>query len=212
MTGWLRTSSDKLTKEEPTPQYLQRVQGDLEELHAGPPPGSLFHWLLECRNDYPMRLPTMFFFTGAGEVASFKSHIRKGNICLSTLGTAPGPSWSPAVNMRSLPVSIQSFLSDAHIGEHAPRHYQNRDLRRARGLTEGGARVHFVASGSEGEGTRVLHRQLRQVRGRGQGAGRLADSVVVTCGEGQLRAASPATSGHQEECRREKGNGQWTAD
>lgn len=49
--------------------------------------------------------------TGVGR-ASFSSHIHGEGICLSLLGTAPGPSWSPALNIGSLLVSIQSFLTE----------------------------------------------------------------------------------------------------
>ncbi|XP_050025424.1 ubiquitin-conjugating enzyme E2 Z-like [Dermacentor andersoni] len=130
---------DNVKKEEPTPQCLQRVQRDLVEFHADPPQGvfvvpedsdmsvlhaivvgpwgtplegGLFHLQLKCPPDYPMRPPRVRFLTGAGKV-SFNSHIRGEHICLSLLGTAPnGPSWSSALSIGSLLVSIQSFLAD----------------------------------------------------------------------------------------------------
>ncbi|XP_075539693.1 ubiquitin-conjugating enzyme E2 Z-like [Dermacentor variabilis] len=59
-----------------------------------------------------MRPPRVRFLTGAGKV-SFNSHIRGEHICPSLLGTAPnGPSWSSALSIGSLLVSIQSSLAD----------------------------------------------------------------------------------------------------
>lgn len=49
--------------------------------------------------------------TGVGR-ASFNSHIHSEAICLSLLGTTPGPSWSPALSIGSLLVSVQSFLTE----------------------------------------------------------------------------------------------------
>ncbi|XP_065282132.1 ubiquitin-conjugating enzyme E2 Z-like [Dermacentor albipictus] len=130
---------DAVKNEQPTPQCLQRVQRDLVEFHADPPPGvfvvpeesdmsvlhaivvgpwgtplegGLFRLQLKCPPDYPMRPPRVRFLTGAGKV-SFNSHIYGEHICLSLLGTAPdGPSWSAALSIGSLLVSIQSFLAD----------------------------------------------------------------------------------------------------
>ncbi|XP_050025423.1 ubiquitin-conjugating enzyme E2 Z-like [Dermacentor andersoni] len=130
---------DAVQNEQLTPQCLQRVQRDLVEFHADPPQGvfvvpedsdmsvlhaivlgpwgtplegGLFHQQLKCPPDYPMRPPRVRFLTGAGKV-SFNSHIRGEHICLSLLGTAPnGPSWSAALSIGSLLVSIQSFLAD----------------------------------------------------------------------------------------------------
>ncbi|KAH7961640.1 hypothetical protein HPB52_010980 [Rhipicephalus sanguineus] len=126
-------------KSEPSPQCLQRVQRDLAELHADPPPGvvvapeenditmlhavivgswdtllegGLFHVVLKCPRDYPMRPPHACFLTGVQKGVSFNGHIHGWRICLSTLGTAPGPSWSPAQTIGSLLVSIQSLLAD----------------------------------------------------------------------------------------------------
>ncbi|XP_037565367.1 ubiquitin-conjugating enzyme E2 Z [Dermacentor silvarum] len=130
---------DVVKNEQPTPQCLQRVQRDLVEFHADPPPGvfvfpeendmsilhaivvgpwgtplegGLFRLQLKCPPDYPMRPPRVRFLTGAGKVV-FNWHIFGEYICLSLLGTAPdGPSWSSALSIGSLLVSIQSFLAD----------------------------------------------------------------------------------------------------
>ncbi|KAH7961641.1 hypothetical protein HPB52_010981 [Rhipicephalus sanguineus] len=126
-------------KSEPTPLCLKRLQLDLAELHADPPPGvfaapeeddvtmlhavivgswdtplegGLFQVLLKCPRDYPMQPPHACFLTGAQNGVSFSDDIHWGRICLSTLGTGPGPNWSPAQTIGSLLVSIQSLLSD----------------------------------------------------------------------------------------------------
>ncbi|XP_037271669.2 ubiquitin-conjugating enzyme E2 Z [Rhipicephalus microplus] len=127
-----------LGDEQPTPQCLQRIQHDLAELNANPPPGvfvsteendmtllhavivgswgtpiegGFFRLVLKFPHDYPSRPPRVRFLTGVGK-ASFSGHIYGELVCLSVLGTAPGPGWNPAMNIGSLLVSIQSFLAD----------------------------------------------------------------------------------------------------
>ncbi|KAH7961616.1 ubiquitin-conjugating enzyme E2 Z [Rhipicephalus sanguineus] len=139
MANFLKNFLDRYKAEQPTPQSLQRIQRDLAELHGDPPPGvfaapeendmsvlhavivgswdtplegGLFHVVLKFPPDYPMRPPHAFFLTGVQARVSFNAHIYGGGICLSTLGTAAGPSWSPAQTIGSLLVSIQSLLAD----------------------------------------------------------------------------------------------------
>ncbi|KAL1443954.1 hypothetical protein MTO96_030112 [Rhipicephalus appendiculatus] len=120
MANLLQGFLNKYKAEQPTPQCLQRIQRDLAELNADPPPGvfvapeendmsvlhavivgswdtplegGLFHMVLKCPRDYPMKPPHVFFLTGAQERVSFNGHIGGGT-------------------MGSLLVSLQSFLSD----------------------------------------------------------------------------------------------------
>ncbi|KAH7960407.1 hypothetical protein HPB49_019226 [Dermacentor silvarum] len=146
MDGWLRRFWDTAKDGQPTPWCLHRLQRDLMELHADPPPGvfvapeendmstlhavivgpwgtplegGLFRLQLKCPPDYPMVPPLALFMTGEGDV-SFSSHIYGESICLSILCTAPGPSWSPALTVGSLLVSIQSLMTDG--AEESVRH------------------------------------------------------------------------------------------
>nr|XP_050025426.2 ubiquitin-conjugating enzyme E2 Z-like [Dermacentor andersoni] len=146
MNGWLRSFWDTTKDGEPTPWCLYRLQRELAELHADPPPGvyvapeendmttlhavivgpwgtplegGLFHLQLRYPPDYPMVPPIARFMTDEDNV-SFSSHVNGGSICLSLLCTAPGPSWSPALTISSLLVSIQSLMTDD--AEESARH------------------------------------------------------------------------------------------
>ncbi|KAL1438908.1 hypothetical protein MTO96_047643 [Rhipicephalus appendiculatus] len=138
--------------DQPTPQCLQRIQHDLAELHGDPPPGvfvspaendmtllhaiivgswgtplegGFFHLVLKFPSDYPSRPPHVRFLTGVGK-ASFNSHIYGEAMCLSVLGTAPGPSWNPEMNIGSL-ASLHSILPGRRcFGAHALQHYPHR--------------------------------------------------------------------------------------
>ncbi|KAH7943086.1 ubiquitin-conjugating enzyme E2 Z [Rhipicephalus sanguineus] len=139
MANLLKDFLDSHEEEKPTPQCLMRIQRDLAELHADPPPGvfaapeesdvsvihavivgpwntplegGLFHIVFKLPPDYPMRSPHAFFVTGVEAMVSFHNHIRWGNICPSAQGTYGGMSWSPAQTIGSLLVSIQSLLAD----------------------------------------------------------------------------------------------------
>ncbi|KAH8009083.1 hypothetical protein HPB51_010273 [Rhipicephalus microplus] len=143
MATVLQRFLDMYKAEQPTPQCVQRIQRDLAELHSDPAScvfaapeenditvmhavivgswdspleGGLFHLVLKCPPDYPIRPPHAFFLTGAQSGVSFNSHIYGGRICLDTLGLA----WSPAQTVGSLLVSILSLLSDG--AEERMRH------------------------------------------------------------------------------------------
>nr|XP_037279752.1 ubiquitin-conjugating enzyme E2 Z-like [Rhipicephalus microplus] len=127
-------------KETPSQECLHRVKRDLAEFHADPPPGvfmapeednlttvhavvmgtegtsyqgGFFHLLMKCTNAYPMSPPKVRFMTTDGGRVTFIPHISAGgHICLSLLGTMAGPPWTPALNMTTVAVSIQSMLDD----------------------------------------------------------------------------------------------------
>ncbi|XP_075743787.1 ubiquitin-conjugating enzyme E2 Z [Rhipicephalus microplus] len=125
----------------PSRKCLERVTRDLADHHADPPPGvfmapeednvttvhavvmgaagtsyqgGFFHLLMKCTNDYPMSPPQVRFMTTDGGRVTFSPHIsRNGQICLSLLGTMIGQPWTPAHNLSSVALSIQSMLDDA---------------------------------------------------------------------------------------------------
>ncbi|XP_070389440.1 ubiquitin-conjugating enzyme E2 Z-like [Dermacentor albipictus] len=126
--------------QKPSQQCLERVKRDLADFHADPPPGvfmapdeknittvhavvvgaagtsyegGFFHLLITCTKEYPMSPPSVRFMTTDGGRVTFNPHISAGgHICLSLLGTMVGPPWTPAHNLTSVAVSIQSMLDD----------------------------------------------------------------------------------------------------
>ncbi|KAL0271151.1 UNVERIFIED_CONTAM: hypothetical protein PYX00_008339 [Menopon gallinae] len=125
----------------PTPQCLLRIKRDINTLYEDPPPnifvvpdekdftiihalitgtfdtpyeGGFFYFLLRCPSTYPMRPPWVKFMTTAGGTVRMNPNLYKnGKVCLSILGTWPGPGWSPANTLwaRCL-MSIQSLLGE----------------------------------------------------------------------------------------------------
>ncbi|KAL1485165.1 hypothetical protein MTO96_032144 [Rhipicephalus appendiculatus] len=128
------------TNRTPSRNCLERVTRDLADFHADPPPGvfmapeednmtvvhaivtgaagtsyqgGFFHLLMKCTNSYPMSPPQVRFMTTDGGRVWFSPHITSnGHICLSLLGTYTGQPWTPAHNLSSVALSIQSMLDD----------------------------------------------------------------------------------------------------
>ncbi|KAH7960745.1 hypothetical protein HPB49_022758 [Dermacentor silvarum] len=126
--------------EQPSPQCLQRVQRDLAELAHHPPPGvfiepeeedittihaiivgpdgtpyegGFFHFMLKCPRDYPVAPPLARIMTTDSGLLAFNPNLcSNGKVCLSILGTFPGPPWSSAHSLESVLVSIQSLLNE----------------------------------------------------------------------------------------------------
>jgi len=63
-------------------------------------------------SDYPMHPPHVKFETGDGRVRFNPNLYVEGKVCLSILGTWPGPSWSPMMTLQTVLLSIQSLLGD----------------------------------------------------------------------------------------------------
>ncbi|KAL1426451.1 hypothetical protein MTO96_003450 [Rhipicephalus appendiculatus] len=137
MQSWIAMYANQT----PSQECLERVKRDLAEFHADPPPGvfmapeednlttvhavvmgaegtsyqgGFFHLLMKCTNAYPMSPPKVRFMTTDGWRVTFSPHITAGgHICLSLLGTMiGGQPWTPAHNLSSVAVSIQSMLDD----------------------------------------------------------------------------------------------------
>ncbi|XP_070389954.1 uncharacterized protein [Dermacentor albipictus] len=126
--------------EQPSPQCLQKVQRDLAELARHPPPGvfvdpeekdittihaiivgpegtpyegGFFHFILKCPRDYPVVPPLARIITTDSGREGFNPNLcSNGKVCLSILGTSPGPQWSSANSLESVLVSIQSLLNE----------------------------------------------------------------------------------------------------
>ncbi|KAK4883640.1 hypothetical protein RN001_006959 [Aquatica leii] len=75
--------------------------------------GGFFYFVLKCPNDYPIRPPKVkLMTTDAGNVRFNPNIYSSGKVCLSILGTWNGPAWSPAQQLSSLLLSIQSLLNE----------------------------------------------------------------------------------------------------
>jgi len=75
--------------------------------------GGFFHFLVRCPPNYPINPPRVKLLTTGNNTVRFNPNFYKtGKVCLSILGTWAGPSWSPALSLSSLLISIQaSFLN-----------------------------------------------------------------------------------------------------
>merc|ERR1719440_1352517 len=61
-------------------------------------------------NDYPTHPPHVDFLTGDGRCRFNPNLYVDGKVCLSILGTWHGPSWTPALSLRQVLISIQSLF------------------------------------------------------------------------------------------------------
>nr|XP_037288927.1 ubiquitin-conjugating enzyme E2 Z-like [Rhipicephalus microplus] len=128
------------TREEPTPQCLLRARRDIMDIFAAPPAGvfiapeenditriealvvgppetpyegGFFHFLVKCPPEYPNQPPRVrIMTTGGGQVSLNPNFHPDGKVCLSILGTSPGPAWTPALSIESVLVSIQSIMAE----------------------------------------------------------------------------------------------------
>lgn len=142
----------KYANEEPSPQSVLRVKRDLADFHANPPGGILvspededvtkvhalilgpagtpyeggfFQFLMKFPRDYPLSPPRVrIMTTDAGRVRFNPNLYACGKVCLSILGTWPGPAWSPAQGMESALISIQSLMNENPY-HNEPAFYRN---------------------------------------------------------------------------------------
>jgi ubiquitin-protein ligase len=71
----------------------------------------LFEFDLFCSGDYPKSPPKMLFrTTGKGCVRFNPNLYNNGKVCLSLLGTWPGPGWNDKSTLLQVLVSIQAFI------------------------------------------------------------------------------------------------------
>ncbi|XP_071444313.1 ubiquitin-conjugating enzyme E2 Z-like [Hetaerina americana] len=139
-SDWDPVTNNEKTKETPSPQCKMRIKGDLMSIYKEPPPGlfvvpddsdmtiihalitgpfdtpyegGFFYFFIRIPPDYPLRPPRVkLMTTGAGTVRFNPNLYKCGKICLSILGTFTGPCWSPAQNLSSVLISIQSLMNE----------------------------------------------------------------------------------------------------
>ena len=66
---------------------------------------------VEMSKEYPFKSPSVTFITSDGVTRFHPNLYVNGKVCLSILGTYPGPSWSSAMNLKSIFMSILSLLT-----------------------------------------------------------------------------------------------------
>lgn len=140
VTAWDPWASTDWDLTPPSFHCLNRIKRDLATIYREPPPGmfvvpepedmtkinaliigpfdtpyegGFFHFMLRCPPNYPCNPPRVkLVTTGEGSVRFNPNFYKNGKVCLSILGTWSGPSWSPALSLSSLLISIQSLMSD----------------------------------------------------------------------------------------------------
>ncbi|KAI9001769.1 ubiquitin-conjugating enzyme/RWD-like protein [Hyaloraphidium curvatum] len=76
--------------------------------------GGFFHFVLDVPDDYPHFPPAVkLITTDMGRVRFNPNLYADGKVCLSILGTWPGPSWSAAQSLSSVLLSIQSLMGES---------------------------------------------------------------------------------------------------
>lgn len=73
--------------------------------------GGFFYFFIQMPPQYPFQPPKVTSMTTGGGSVRFNPNLySNGKVCLSILNTWPGPSWAPAMTLRTALLSIQSLL------------------------------------------------------------------------------------------------------
>lgn len=135
----VRDDNESFAFQIPTKQCIQRIHNDLRKLYRDPIEGifvvpddertnrchalifgvadtpyefGFFYFVLDFPNEYPHVPPRVILQTTGGGSVRFNPNLYScGKVCLSILGTWSGPSWTPALNIGSILLSIQSLMS-----------------------------------------------------------------------------------------------------
>lgn len=107
-----RLASIWIRWDEETPQYIRALIAAPLNTPYG---GGLFCFDVYVPNDYPQVPPKVILLTtGGGRVRFGPNLYANGKVCLSLLGTWPGPKWSPShSNLYQILVSIQALILGA---------------------------------------------------------------------------------------------------
>eukprot|EP00800_Vazella_pourtalesii_P013727 TRINITY_DN3342_c1_g1_i2.p1 TRINITY_DN3342_c1_g1~~TRINITY_DN3342_c1_g1_i2.p1 ORF type:complete len:223 (+),score=36.67 TRINITY_DN3342_c1_g1_i2:249-917(+) len=72
-----------------------------------------FHFFMRLPHNYPIQPPRVKFLTTGGGTVRFNPNLyANGKVCLSILGTWSGPGWTPAQNISSVVLSVQSLMCE----------------------------------------------------------------------------------------------------
>ena len=72
----------------------------------------LFFFSFEFPSDYPFSPPKVLFLTGDDYTRMHPNLYREGKVCLSILGTFPGPSWSASQSLTTILMNLLALLDD----------------------------------------------------------------------------------------------------
>ncbi|KAK9887619.1 hypothetical protein WA026_023578 [Henosepilachna vigintioctopunctata] len=121
-TASTRIRRDLMTifKDPPPGLFVVGDESDIRYVHAiivgvmdTPYEGGFFYFILKCPSDYPIVPPKVkFMTTDAGRVRFNPNLYKNGKVCLSILGTWTGPAWSPAQQISTVLLSIQSLMNE----------------------------------------------------------------------------------------------------
>ncbi|XP_054266939.1 ubiquitin-conjugating enzyme E2 Z-like [Macrosteles quadrilineatus] len=75
--------------------------------------GGFFYFIVFFPPNYPFEPPKVKLMTTGGGTVRFNPNLySSGKVCLSILGTWSGPGWTPAQNISSVLVTIQSIMNE----------------------------------------------------------------------------------------------------
>lgn len=154
---WDPTAHDD---ELPSDECLARVKHELAELEARPLPsafvaaeakdvtkinalivgpqgtpfeGGFFYVLIKCPPNYPNSPPrARLMTTDAGRVKFSPNLHENGKMCLSILGTGPGPSWSPNYGVAGVLLNVQSLMTESPYHDEPGYEVQNQSRKLSR--------------------------------------------------------------------------------
>ncbi len=73
---------------------------------------ALLFFFFEFSMDYPFTPPKVTFVTGDGKTRMHPNLYVAGKVCLSILGTFPGPSWTANMSLETILLNLQSLLDE----------------------------------------------------------------------------------------------------
>ncbi len=85
--------------------------------------GGYFFFELNFPTNYPASPPTVKFLTTDGKVRFNPNLYECGKVCLSIIGTWPGPGWEPVMTLKSVLISIQSLMGETPLNNE-PGYYE----------------------------------------------------------------------------------------
>lgn len=81
-----------------------------------------FH--LKFSDKYPYEPPSVKFLNMVNSVRIHPNLYTNGKVCLSILGTWPGPKWLPTMSLNTIALTLQSILGDNPLNNE-PAYYNN---------------------------------------------------------------------------------------
>lgn len=131
--------------------YLHHDEDDVTKFHGiifgpddTPYEGGVFLFGIKMPSDYPFNPPSVKILTTGGGTVRFNPNLYAcGKVCLSILGTWSGPPWTPAMNISTVLLSIQSLMGENPM------------------LNEPGFENHTVSSDIKSYNNRIIYDTLR---------------------------------------------------